>query len=66
MHVQPEDGTAEIHQNHYLDTVVAPSHDKLKWAGDHADKELQGQDYSKFRTLLGQISWLVQSRPEAA
>eukprot|EP00971_Amphidinium_carterae_P021677 427704-Amphidinium_carterae.4 len=47
--------------NHYLDTVVAPSHDKLKWARDHADKELQGQDYSKSRTLLGQ----VQSRPEA-
>eukprot|EP00971_Amphidinium_carterae_P147047 2913942-Amphidinium_carterae.2 len=56
MHVQHEDGTVEIHQNHYLDTVLAPNHDKLKLSRDHADKELQGQDSNKFRTLLGQIT----------
>eukprot|EP00971_Amphidinium_carterae_P157729 3126428-Amphidinium_carterae.1 len=57
MHVQQEDGTVgtvEIHQNHYQDTVVAPSHDKLKWARDHADKELQGSG-------LQQVSHIVRS-----
>eukprot|EP00971_Amphidinium_carterae_P326946 6458059-Amphidinium_carterae.1 len=39
MHVQQEDGTVEIHQNHYLNTVVAPSHDKLNMGASDQNRQ---------------------------
>eukprot|EP00971_Amphidinium_carterae_P281275 5584632-Amphidinium_carterae.1 len=66
LHQQLPDGTVIIHQNHYLDTVQDIPNTMLKEAKKHPEKLVDEETYKKFRTLLGQISWLVQSRAEAA
>eukprot|EP00971_Amphidinium_carterae_P009693 191155-Amphidinium_carterae.4 len=66
MHEQESDFTIRLHQNPYLDSITEPSADALRRAKQHPQAALGKEDYKTFRTLLGQLSWLVQSRPEAA
>eukprot|EP00971_Amphidinium_carterae_P304266 6046514-Amphidinium_carterae.2 len=65
-HEQQQDGSVTVHQNHYLDSIGDVPMELLKWARKNPCKLLDTGAYQRFRTLLGQISWLVQSRPEAA
>ena len=66
MHVQRSDGSIELHQNHYVENIKEPDAQTMRLARKSPEKKLNTDHYGFFRTLLGQLAWLVQSRPEAA
>ena len=60
VHEQLEDGTVLLHQNQYIDQLRPLSLSPFDDVSD--DTFLKGALYSVFRTALGVLSWLVQTR----
>eukprot|EP00971_Amphidinium_carterae_P331793 6465576-Amphidinium_carterae.1 len=64
-HIQNlKDFTVELHQRKYAAALQATDLPELRHCSD--DKVLQGSHYSKFRTLLGGLSWLMLTRADLA
>ena len=55
-----------MHQNHYVENIKEPDIQIMRIARKSPEKKLNTDHHGSFRTLLGQLAWLVESRPEAA
>jgi hypothetical protein len=64
VHKQHEDFSIEVSQTHYAEQL-RPMNDALALHMD-SDALITGETYSAFRSLLGGIAWLVQTRADAA
>ena len=64
IHEQQDDGSIEIHQNHYAAQIRPLSNTHFR---EHADDEvLTKADHQTFRRMLGAATWLTQTRHDVA
>ena len=63
-HKQNEDFSIDVSQQHYAEQLRPMNVQHLKISAK--DAKLVAQDYSSFRSLLGGVAWMTQTRPDVA